>query len=212
VVIGTLREEGVLDNTIILFTADHGDMLGDHGMWAKRLFYEGSANIPMLLVGCDDDDRVGYQRTDNRLVGLQDVMPTLLDLAGVGRPESMDGLSMVGDRQREYLYGEYGERAEATRMIHAGQYKLIYYAYGNRMQLFDLVADPHEQTDLSESTQFAEVRERLTKLLVAELYGDDSAWLNDGCLAGLPQDSDTGPPDRTLSLQRGRHWPVPPQS
>ena len=51
VLLGTLREEGELDNTIICFTSDHGDMLGNHGMWAKRLFYEYSANIPMILLG-----------------------------------------------------------------------------------------------------------------------------------------------------------------
>ncbi len=50
-VIGTLREEMILDNTIICFTSDHGDMLGNHGLWAKRLFYEDSANVPMLLMG-----------------------------------------------------------------------------------------------------------------------------------------------------------------
>ena len=48
VVLGTLREEQILDDTIILFLADHGDMLGDHGLWAKRLFYEGSACVPMI--------------------------------------------------------------------------------------------------------------------------------------------------------------------
>ena len=212
VVIGTLREEGVLDNTVILFTADHGDMLGDHGLWAKRLFYEGSAGIPMLLVGCEGDERVGFQRTDDRPVGLQDVMPTLLDLAGIDLPDSMDGLSMVSDRRRDYIYGEYGEGAEATRMIRAGQHKLIYYACGNRRQLFDLGADPREQTDLSDSTEHAGIRERLTGLLVDELYGDDLGWLAERRLVGLPEDSATGSPDRTLSLQRGRHWPVPPQS
>lgn len=212
VVIGTLREEGLLDNTIILFTADHGDMLGDHGLWAKRLFYEGSAGIPMLLMGCNGDKRVGFQRSDDRLVGIQDIMPTLLDLSGIEPPDSMDGLSMVGDRRRDHLYGEYGEGPEATRMIHEGQHKLIYYAYGNRMQLFDLQEDPKEQVDLIESTSHVDIRERLTKLLISELYGNDSAWQTDGRFVGLPIKSESGPPDRTLSLQRGRHWPVPPQS
>ena len=55
--LGTLREEGELDNTIICFTSDHGDMLGNHGMWAKRLFYEYSANIPMILLGVAGDER-----------------------------------------------------------------------------------------------------------------------------------------------------------
>ena len=97
-------------------------------------------------------------------------------------------------------------------MIHEGQHKLIYYAYGNRMQLFDLQEDPKEQVDLIESTSHVDIRERLTKLLISELYGNDSAWQTDGRFVGLPIKSESGPPDRTLSLQRGRHWPVPPQS
>ncbi|MBI2478148.1 MAG: hypothetical protein HYV60_05730 [Planctomycetia bacterium] len=57
-----------------------------------------------------------------------------------------------------------------------------------------------------------EMPARMENRLIAELYGDDSAGLTDGRLTGLPEDSDTGSSDRTLSLQRGRHWPVPPQS
>ena len=96
-VIGTLREERLLDNTIICFTSDHGDMLGQHGLWAKRLYYEQSANIPMLLLGPANDERTPAGTQDDRLVGWQDVMPTLLDLAGIPIPETVQGTSMVGD-------------------------------------------------------------------------------------------------------------------
>ncbi len=96
VVLGTLREEGVLDDTIILFTADHGDMLGDYGFYAKRLFYEGSANVPMMLMGVAGDKRVKPGTVDGRLVGLADVMPTLLSLAGVEVPETVEGVPMAG--------------------------------------------------------------------------------------------------------------------
>jgi arylsulfatase A-like enzyme len=212
VVIGTLREEGLLDNTVIMFLADHGDMLGDHGLWAKRLFYEGSANVPMLLVGRAGDQRVGHGKLDNRLVGLQDVMPTLLDLAGLPVPDSVDGQSMVGRSQREWFYGEYGEHIEATRMIHDGRYKMIYYAAGNRRQLFDLETDPQEMSDLIDAEDHQSVRLRLTKQLQSELYGSDLDWIRDGQLVGLPNQANEEVPDRTLSLQRGRHWPVPPQS
>ena len=106
VLIGTLREEALLDNTIICFTSDHGDMLGNHHMWAKRLFYENSANIPMILVGAAGDDRVGRNRVDDRLVGWQDVMPTLLDLAGIEIPDTVEGLSMVSEQTREWFYAE----------------------------------------------------------------------------------------------------------
>lgn len=212
VVIGTLREEGLLDHTIILFTADHGDMLGNHGLWAKRLFYESSACVPMILVGTANCPRVGYGRTDDRLTSLADIMPTLLDLAGVDIPRTVDGLSLVGQRRRESLYGEYGEGHEATRMIHDGRFKLIYYAPGNRVQLFDLESDPLELEDLSESDSHGDVRERLTRLLLDSLYGGDIAWVRDGGLVGIPEDTSPSPPDRTLALQRGSHWPIPPQS
>ena len=210
IVIGTLREQGILDNTVIMFTSDHGDMLGDHGFWAKRLFYEQSAKIPMLLVGIATDERVGIHRTDDRLVGLQDVMPTLLDLAGIAIPDTVDGISMVGEQRRPLLYGENGEDVEAMRMIHDGRFKLIYYAAGNHRQLFDMADDPREGHDLAGSPEHAETLDRLTHALIEHLYGGDEAWLQAGKLVGLPPGPTEPRANRGLSGQRGSHWPPPP--
>jgi arylsulfatase A-like enzyme len=209
-VIGTLREEKLLDNTIICFTSDHGDMLGHHGLWAKRLYYEQSANIPMLLLGPAGDRRTPAGSQDDRLVGWQDVMPTLLDLAGIPIPETVEGISMVGDAQRPYLFGEVGEGPMATRMIRQDQYKLIYYPTGNRFQLFDLNADPQELHDLSADESHASLRQQMVALLVAELYGNDQEWLQDGELVGLPDKEWQPVENRELSGQRGLHWPPPP--
>lgn len=209
-VIGTLREEGLLDDAIILFSADHGDMLGQHGLWAKRLYFENSANVPMILVGTAGDRRVGHHRVDDRLVGWQDIMPTLLDLAGIEIPETVAGLSMVGERRREWLYGECNEGPTAARMIRQGRYKLLYYPVGNRFQLFDLENDPEELTDLSADAASAPVLEELTARLIGELYGSDLDWLRDGRLVGLPDQRSEPEPNRGLSLQRGIHWPPPP--
>jgi arylsulfatase A-like enzyme len=205
VVIGTLREEGLLNDTIILFSADHGDMLGDHGLWAKSMFYEGSANIPMILSGPPTESRTRVGHVDDRLVGLQDVMPTLLDLAGIPVPETVEGLSMVGDHTRQHFYGERGEGALAGRMIHDGRYKLIYYPIGNRIQLFDLQDDPRELRDLGESPAHADIRERLVDLLRSELHGADHNWLSDGKLVGMPDQQYVTRPDRGLANQRGIH-------
>lgn len=210
VVIGTLREEGLLNDTIILFTSDHGDMLGNHGMWAKRLFYEYSANVPMILLGTAGDPRVGHHRVDDRLVGWQDIMPTLLDLAGVPIPETVEGMSMVGEQQRDWFYGEIDEGAHATRMIHDGRYKLIYYAAGNHRQLFDLQADPNELLNCAQDPAYAEPLERLTQELIRQLYGGDEAWVQDGTLVGLPDRAFAPGPNRGLTSQRGAHWPQPP--
>jgi len=212
VVIGTLREEGLLDNTIICFTSDHGDMLGNHGMWAKRLFFENSAHIPMLLMGVKGDERVGHHRIDNRLVGWQDVMPTLLDLAGIDIPGTVDGISMVGEKKREFFYGEIDEGPRATRMIHDGRFKLIYYGTGNRKLLFDLENDPNELQDLSASPDHAKTLKRLENLLIGQLYGGDEKWVKDGKLVGEPDKAFSPGPNRTLTSQRGAHWPPPPAS
>lgn len=78
-------------------------------------------------------------------------MPTLLHLAGLDIPNTVEGIPMIGEERREWLYGQYGdgEDMEATRMIHEGRFKLIYYAVGNCFQLFDLQADPKELLELN---------------------------------------------------------------
>jgi arylsulfatase len=212
VLIGTLREEALLDETIVMFTSDHGDMLGDHGLWAKCLFYDPAAKIPMILMGTTGDSRVGQQRTDDRLVGLQDVMPTLLDMAGVRIPETVEGRSMLGEWRRPSLYGEFGEDASATRMIREGRSKLVYYPVGNVSQLFDIDADPCELHDLAGSREHAQVLDRLVNALIRELYGGDQSWIRNNRLEGLPARTHTPGANRSLSAQRGQHWPPPPKT
>lgn len=210
ILIGTLREEGLLDDTVILVCGDHGDMLGDNGLYAKRLMYEASAGVPMLLIGPAGNPRVGAGATDDRLVGLQDVMPTLLDICGVPIPDSCEGLSMVGDRRREILYGESLLGAKATRMVHDGRYKLIWYPAGNHFQLFDLEADPRELTDLSADPDQVQVLRSLKAALADRLYGDDEAWIRDGELVGMPAPAFAMGSNRGLSGQRGLHFPPIP--
>ena len=212
VLIGVLREEALLDNTIICFTSDHGEMFGNHGMWAKKLFYEPAANIPMVIAGTVGDKRVGHHRLDDRIVGWQDVMPTLLDLAGVEIPESVEGRSMFGEEKREFLYGEVGEGDHATRMIRQGRFKLIYYAVGNVRQLFDVEADPNELHDLSAAPQHAATLGELTAKLIAELYGGDEEWAEGNALVGKPNREFRPGPSRGLNSQRGHHWPPPPKT
>lgn len=207
--IGTIREEGQLDNTIVLFTSDHGDSFGDHGIWAKQNFYESSAAIPMILMGVRDCPRVGTGRTDDRLVCLADIMPTLLDLAGANTPEAVTGCSMVGDR-RKVLYGEFGEGELSCRMVHDGQHKLIYYPAGNRFQLFDLHNDPRELKDVAGDPAYGNALGHLKGVLMSRLYGSDRDWISNDVLVGLPNRSYRAAPNRGLGLTRGHQWPVPP--
>ncbi|WP_186144511.1 sulfatase-like hydrolase/transferase [Burkholderia gladioli] len=210
VIIGTLREEQLLDDTVILFTSDHGDMLGDFGLWAKRLYYEGSARVPMLLVGPKGDTRIRERHVDDRLVGLQDVMPTLLELVGIEVPATVEGLSMVGTSQRPALFGACKEDALSTRMAHDGRHKLIWYPTGNVVQLFDLDRDPDELNDVSRSDEYQPVRTELERVLVDNAYGSDLAWIKDGRLVGCDDSHWMPKGDRHYGGQRGLHYPQPP--
>ncbi len=203
-VIGTLREEGLLDNTAILFTSDHGEMLGNHRHIFKTLMYQDAANIPLILVPPKDDTRVPDHATDDRLVSLADVMPTLLDLAGIPIPDTVEGRSLLGDFRRDWLYGEHWQDdVRATRMIRDRRYKLIWYPCGNRSQLFDLAEDPWEQHDLAGDAAHAETLARLQETLIGELYGEDSRWVENGRLVGAPLPPYKAPTDRGLKAQRG---------
>lgn len=215
-VLGTLREEGLLSNTIILLTADHGDMLGHHDCWAKSLFYERSAKVPMILVGAADSAPLASNITDDRLVALQDVMPTVLTLAGVRVPGSVTGLPMTGRRRRGHLYGEIHEGAMASRMIREGDWKLIYYPDGNLFQLFDVASDPLDMNDLAPDPSRMEILRRLQDRLAGEIHGEDRKWLRGRSWKGLPRQ----PTARTTAVwnerahhlvnQRGSHFPPPP--
>ncbi|MFW6256043.1 MAG: sulfatase/phosphatase domain-containing protein, partial [Candidatus Sumerlaeota bacterium] len=219
VVIGTLRQEGLLNDTIICFTSDHGDMLGNHGFWAKHWMYEDSANVPMSLKGTGEQATgggVGCGRVDDRLVGHIDVMPTLLELAGLDVPEHCMGKSMVGDAKNDYCFGMYGHvdrgpRHMVNRMVREPRYKLIYYPYGNALQLFDMENDPHELHDVSDAAESAEIMERMTGVLIDSLKDDEKAeWLTDGKLSGWKPEASTGPHyDGWASGQRGIQWPPP---
>ena len=131
------------------------------------------------------------------------VMPTLLDLAGVPIPESVEGVSLATDVSRQYLYGEHYEDERASRMIRDDRFKLIYYPVGNRGQLFDMKSDPRELEDLSERASCGEVRERLAEKLIEYLYGSDLEWIEGGTLKGLPDREFTPRPHRALNDQRG---------
>lgn len=219
IVIGTLREEKLLDNTIVMITSDHGDMLGDFGLFAKRVMYENSTRIPMVVLGTKENKKINKGSISNRLVGLADVMPTLLDLANIKIPSSCNGQSMFDSQPRKNLYAEANEGINATRMITDDRYKLVWYPHGNIFQLFDLKNDPEELIDISLKGDFKNHLNKLKTTLADSLYGDDLAFLNNKEIVGIPINvSNEGKPslgllgERELLGQRGMHYPPPPIS
>lgn len=135
-VLRTLEECGQnIDDWIIVFTADHGEMLGEHGLWEKRKFYEASARIPMFIRGRG----VTPARSD-ALVNLVDLYPTMAALAGLPAPSDIDGLDIFApDRPDE----TFSQHTEDKFMLRAGTWKYILLDDGSEV-LFNLATDPNE--------------------------------------------------------------------
>jgi len=206
-VIGALKEEGILDDTILVFTSDHGEMLFDHGMVGKRTFYENSAHIPLIFSGNPVSELRG--KVDDRIACLEDIMPTLLELCKIEIPSSVEGQSLFEKERRDFLYGEISEGYRATRMIRMGNYKLIYYPYGNKVQIFDILQDKNELHDLSKKEEFKSIKEEMLARLCASLYGKDrKEWIRNGKLVGVEAPAYKERGDYTFSNQRGLHWPI----
>ena len=210
-VLGTLREEGLINDTVIMFTADHGDMLGNHNQWAKDQMNDDSNRVPMILCGAPIERRMGHHRVDDRLIGLADVMPTLLDAAGLDIPDHVEGRSMLDSESRSCIYGEWGYGEAATRMLRDRRYKLIYLPRGNDMLLFDMLSDPDELHNLAHRPEHAATVRTLSQQLIEHLDEEDRrAWVSDGHFTGLPRGDLPEPlPAYGLRGQRGAHWPPP---
>lgn len=209
--IGTLRECNMLDNTILVFLSDHGDMLFDHDMVAKRCFYEQSAKIPLIFTGKPVADMAGTVRHD--LAEMADVMPTILQMCGLPIPSTVEGKALFDASlpARDFLFGEIGEDKKATRMVRRGDYKFIYYPCGNVKQLFDLKNDPTESHDLAGDAAYAALLAELEALMIPQLHGMDLDWVHDGRLVGYPAPEYRPTPNYGLYNQRGYHWPPPTQ-
>jgi arylsulfatase len=177
-----LRKIGVWDNMLVLFTSDHGDMLGDHHLWRKTYAYEGSAHIPLIVrlpkAMRSAQDQV-LRAVVDQPVCLQDIMPTILDGAGITVPETVDGSSLLplirGERirwWRDFVHGEhswcYSEEQE-MQYLTDGRWKYIWFPRLGTEQLFDLTVDPGECCDLSGnealSGEFLSWREKLVRVL-----------------------------------------------
>ena len=139
-------ELGLRENTIILYTADHGEMAGEHGLWYKNSFYEASACVPLVL---SFPKRITSGTKVQAPVMNMDLFPTLCDLCGVPKPEGLEGHSLLPllegreDGRDRYALSENFRGGFAGRMIRAGDWKYCYF-HEDREQLFDLRNDPAE--------------------------------------------------------------------
>jgi len=191
-------------NTYVIFTSDHGELLGDHYMYQKSRPYEGASHIPLEIMG---PGIRGGQRLDAP-VGWHDLMPTILDLAGLPVPESVDGSSMASllkegkdETWRSCMHGECfhfyhstDERDTAPEGKHNyffekgshyltdGKMKYIWYVTSGKEQLFNVEEDFREQHDLSGQEAYREELAMWRARLVRILEGREEGFVKDGQL------------------------------
>jgi arylsulfatase A-like enzyme len=154
--IEALERRGVLDDTIVIFTSDHGDCLNDHGHSQKWTMYEPSVRVPAIVWSPKGVER---GKVVDDLVSLFDFGPTILELAGLTVPRWMEAKSLLPylagtqTSPRDFVFSEHaGDRilsgTEFMTMIRDRHYKLVHFVENDEGQLFNLIADPNEINDL----------------------------------------------------------------
>ena len=178
-ILDVVRERGLEENTIIVFTSDHGDHLFDHGLYYKGELYDTIVNVP-LMVRSPNTYQPGRHVTD--LVSQLDAVQYILEKAEVDAAD-LDGISLrpvVEGRERhprQYVYAEEGTSGlrpepELLSMIRSETHKLVYFSGGSAGQLFDLVADPGETRNLWGQEAYRAVQHELTSALLDWLYSN----------------------------------------
>lgn len=163
-ILDALDKSGKADNTIIIFSADQGLAVGQHGLMGKQNQYDHSVRMPFVICGPGID----AGRKIDALIYLQSLFATTCDMAHIETPKTVQFPSLVplltGSKEKLYdsIYGAY---RNLQRMVRTERYKLIRYPQVNEVQLFDLQEDPWETKDLAEDPRYADTVHQLDEQL-----------------------------------------------
>lgn len=187
-----LTEFGLAEDTIIAFTSDHGEMMGDHDFYRKAVGYEGSARVPFIVAPAPRDAAAVRGAVVDEVVELRDIMPTLLELAGVPVPETCDGKSLLrfvrdspvpeaveADPWREWLHGEHVYFGQSLQWVTDGHIKYLWASGWGSEELFDLDSDPGELHNLAPLPEHAGLLELWKGRLIADLAGREEGFVRD---------------------------------
>lgn len=198
-ILAALEERGLTEDTLVVFISDHGDMLGDHYLWRKTYGYEGSAHIPMAMRWPSNFIAAKRGQVRHEPVELRDVLPTMLDAAGVTSPIKLDGrslLDLVADRgpawreyidlEHEAIFSPKDNAVYSPEMgwcgLTDGKTKYIHYSWNGDEQLFDLESDPGEERDLSADPGSRKRLQEWRARLVAHLSERGERYVKNGKL------------------------------
>lgn len=147
-IIKALKDKGMYEDTLILFTSDHGDMMGDYEAIGKRNMVDSSCHVPFMIrcPGMEPGRR-------DAVCSLVDVAPTLLSWAGAEyEPGEFDGVDLFGHKESRYVYSQHGCGDAGTYMVTDGKNKLIYRAASDKYYFFDHYPESHDSYDPADPT------------------------------------------------------------
>ncbi len=168
--LGTLEEQGILDNTAIIYVGDNGYLMGEHGgLWDKRAAFEPSIRVPMLM---RYPARIKAGSVDEKMVLNLDLVPTLLELAGVPSTPDLQGRSWLGDGpgRESFLYEYFASEGDVPTIlaVRTRDWKLVTYPKNPELgaELFNLVDDPQETTNQIQANagMFSDLQAELERL------------------------------------------------
>lgn len=165
--IDAIDSTNLQENTVVIYTSDHGEMAGHHGMWQKQCFYEPSVKVPMIVRLPSHETGIIKQN-----VSLVDILPTLLDIVESEKPTDLPGESLLEIVRNQSnwtdrpVFSEYHAMGmmNAGFLLKEGDYKLCHYV-GNEPQMFNVKVDPLENNDLALKPEYAENRSNLESSL-----------------------------------------------
>jgi choline-sulfatase len=190
-IIEVLADKKLLDNTIIIYTSDHGEQLGENGLWWKQTFYENSVKVPAIISW---PDGLPSDQSIDSVINQYDLIATMLDATNSKKLPRSNGKSLMEhiknpkSKWKNLAFSEYcmddsdfgafsgnlgGEDIHAksggvqNRMVRSDNWKLIYY-HGYESELFDLDKDPYEKNNLSSDKKYLNIKENLEKLVLKD--------------------------------------------
>jgi len=172
-----LEKAGELENTLFIYTSDHGESLGEHGLWLKNNLYDVAARVPLVMAGAGLPQNVKIDVP----IGHVDVVATMLDLAGSGASNNLRGKSLVpllkgeAGKQPEFAFSESHSEGNCTGsfMIRKGDWKYIHFSYYDDL-LFNLADDPGEFNNLIDKPETADIQKELKDILYSLLDPEET--------------------------------------
>lgn len=165
-----MREKELLENTWVIFTSDHGDMMGDHHMGAKSVHLEGSAHVPMIIkppAAFGASDRRYKGRRCQKAVTLADVMPTILNISGIPWEGQVDGTDLISYLDEGEERAVYGNCEDKYLFLLKDGYKYLWSWYGGEELLFHITEDPKEACNLAASEAYRERKQSMRQELMS---------------------------------------------